>query len=475
MPPSILWIMADQLRRDCVGAYGSRGVRTPNLDSLAAEGITFDRFYATCPLCAPARSSLHTGRYVHSCGALVNGFSQLGDREAGSLNPDEVTVDEILASQGYHIGHVGVDHVRTDPPLRQKVPFTKFVSIPEYNAYCAERGLELPSKEPHQKAVPTRFGEEIREFQFSAPNPGRHPFAPEDYLDVYYARQAADFIADAPDDRPWALFCFLWLPHPPFVIPEPYFSMYGPHDVDPPPNLMAPQTGKPEVHLSHLPGQIGADPSREEWLETWAAYVGCVALLDDCIGMVLRALEEKGVAEDTLIVFHPDHGEMLGAHRYFQKMVCYEESIRLPLIVRPPRSADSAWRQGSRRGQLCSQIDIAPTLLDHAGLGIPERMQGRSLAPMIEASDAPGADAVFCEYNGNLVVDETLFQRAVTTERFKYIWNHGGFVELYDLEEDPYEMANRAGQPAYKPAEQELRAHLRQWMQGTDDIVSVDG
>ncbi len=473
MPPNILWLMADQLRRDCVGVYGSRGVHTPNLDALAAEGVTFDRFYATCPLSAPARSSLHTGRYVHSCGALVNGFSQWGDRAAGSLNVDEVTVDEILASAGYHIGHVGVDHVRTEPPLRHKVPFAKFVSIPEYNAYCARRGLEVPSKDDHQRPCPTRFGDEIREVRFSAPNPGEHPFAPQDYLDMYYAREAARFIAEAPHDQPWALFCFLWLPHPPFVIPEPYLSMYGPDDVDPPPNLMAPQTGKPELHLTHLPGQIGADPSREEWLETWAAYFGCVALLDDCIGMVLQALADKGAADDTLIVFHPDHGEMLGAHRYFQKMVCYEESIRLPLIIRPPRTADAPWQLGSRRRQLCSQIDIAPTLLGYSGIDIPDRMEGRSLTPIIDAPDAPGPDAVFCEYNGNLVLDETLFQRVVTTERFKYIWNHGHFVELYDLENDPYEMENRAGQPEYEAREQELRARLRQWMQETDDIVSM--
>ena len=110
MPPNILWLMADQLRRDCVAAYGSRGVRTPNLDALAAESITFDRFYATCPLCAPARSSLHTGRYVHSCGALVNGFGQSGDREAGSLNPDEVTHGVLNARLGIKVENPFAGH-----------------------------------------------------------------------------------------------------------------------------------------------------------------------------------------------------------------------------------------------------------------------------------------------------------------------------------------------------------------------------
>ena len=301
LPPNILWVMTDQLRRDCVGAYGSRGGRTPHLDSLAEDGVVFDRFYSTCPLCIPARSSLHTGRYPHSCGSLINGFGPVQDKSASVLNEGEVTVDEVLAEGGYHLGHVGVDHVRTEPPERRRGGFAEFISRKEHGAYLEERGLEQPSMWDHQKACPTRIADEVHEIRFSAPNPGRHPFEAEDYFDCYCAREGARFIREAPEDRPFALFLFLWMPHPPFVIPEPYYSMYSPGDVDPPPTLMAEQTGKPPMHLEHLPGQVGADPTREEWLESWAAYLGCVALADDCVGTALGALEETGRSDDTLM------------------------------------------------------------------------------------------------------------------------------------------------------------------------------
>ncbi|MFQ6099448.1 MAG: sulfatase-like hydrolase/transferase, partial [Armatimonadota bacterium] len=255
--PNVLWIMTDQHRRDCVGAYGADTVRTPHLDRLASAGLVFDRFYSTCPL--------HTGRYPHSCGALVNGFGKWGDEASATLGDDEITTDELLAEAGYHLGHVGVSHVKTKPPLRRRVSFARYVSNAEYDAYVSRKGLQPPDMSAHQQECPTRFGDELRPVRFSAPNPGRHPFEPEDYLDSFYAREAARFIADAPHDRPFALFCFLWLPHPPFVVPEPYFSMYSPEDVELPPNVMAPQEGKAPMHLTHLPGQIGAVPDEQGW------------------------------------------------------------------------------------------------------------------------------------------------------------------------------------------------------------------
>ncbi len=466
MPPNILWVMTDQHRYDCVGALGQHALHTPNLDALAASGVVFQRHYSTCPLCVPARSSLHTGRYAHSCGAVINGFGSPAGREASMLNADEVTVGELLAGGGYHVGHVGVNHVRTEPPLSQRGGFARFITKSDYGRYLEQRGLELPDMTPYQHPCPTAFGDETRIVRFSAPNPGVHPFDPEDYLELYFAREAVRFLEQAPANRPFALFCFFWLPHPPFVIPEPYASMYSPGEVKLPPNIMADQRGKPPVHLTHLPGQVGAGRSREEWEATWAAYFGAVTLVDEAIGRVLQALETRGDGRETLVVFHPDHGEMLGAHGYFQKMVCYEEAIHLPLIIRPPGRG-----QPGRRAQLTSHIDIAPTLLDYAGLPVPERMQGQSLRPAIEGEGTPSREAVFSEYNGNVWVD--LFQRAVVTERYKYIWNQGGFTELYDLQSDPYELRNLSGEAAHAEAEQHHDELLRKWMAETGDFIEL--
>jgi len=464
VPPNIVWIMTDQHRRDCVGAYSDRPVQTPNLDRLAERSVVFDRHYSTCPLCVPARSSLHTGRFSHSCGAVINGFSG-GDYEASLLNDDEVTVAELMADAGYHVGHIGVDHVRARRPVRDRGCLADYVSNADHRRHIEERGLSLPDLSAHQHPCPTRFGDAVRMVRFSAPNPGRHPFAPEDYLDVFFAERGARFIEEAPSDRPFFLMCFLWLPHPPFVIPEPYRSMYSPLDVELPTNIPGTQDGKPRMHLSHLPGQVGAGRAIDAWRETWAAYYGCVTLVDECIGRVLDAVAARGADDETAVIFHPDHGEMLGAHGYFQKMVCYEESIRLPLLVSAP-GADAG-----RRDCLTSHIDIMPTILELGGVSAPDRVQGRSLLPVARDSSTTHWDALFSEYNGNVVRDT--FQRCVVSGDHKYIRNHGDIDELYNLREDPHEMRNIAAEPSARSMRDELRSRLAQWMAETGDFIEL--
>jgi len=513
MPPNILWIMTDQHRRDCVGAYSDRPVRTPHLDALAARSAVFQRHYSTCPLCVPARASLHTGRYSHSCGAIVNGFGAAGDREASQLNPGERTIGELMAESGYRVGHVGVDHVRTVPPLSENPAFSSFITKADWLRHIRERGLELPDMSPHQHPCPTRIGDSIVTHRFSAPKPGRHPFELKDFEDVYFADRAAEFIRESPEDQPTFLMCFLWMPHPPFVIPEPYFSMYDPADIELPPNVPGTQEGKPGMHLEHLPGQVGAGKSPDDWREAWAAYYGCVTLVDHCIGKVLEAADERWGLDETAVIFHPDHGEMLGAHQYFQKMVCYEESIHLPMMVSAPGA------QPGPRDQLTSHVDIAPTILDLCGAPVPEAMQGHSLRPLLgkterkpagreepghgcahrpghgpraqgdahtprlEHGGAAGSletrsygdllhEAVFCEYNGNLVPD--LYQRCVVSVDHKYIWNRDDMDELYDLREDPWEMRNVASEPALGDTRNHLRDILGRWMRDTGDFLSLD-
>lgn len=466
MPPNVVWIMTDQHRRDCVGAYSDRPVATPHLDRLAGRSVVFDRHYSTCPLCVPARSSLHTGRYPHSCGAIINGFGAQGDVTASTLDPGEITIGELMAQGGYHVGHVGVDHVRSDPPMATKKAFAQFTNARQYRQYLSERDLELPDMRPHQHECPTRFGKEIRPHFFSAPNPGRHPFAPEDFQDVFFAREASRFIMQAPEEQPFFLMCFFWMPHPPFVIPEPYLSMYSPDAVKLPPNVPGTQEGKPRMHREHLPGQVGAGKSQQEWRAAWAAYYGCVTLVDECIGQVLDALHQRGAQDETVVVFHPDHGEMLGAHEYFQKMVCYEEAIHLPMMVSRPGVTPG------RRHCLTSHVDIAPTILQCAGLGLPDAMQGTSLCGVLDDPAHPHPGAVFSEYNGNVVPD--LYQRCIVSGRHKYIWNQGDTEELYDLQEDPYEEHNIVDAGGRQADRAQLRAALREWMAQTDDFLTLD-
>jgi len=458
---NIVLIMTDQHRRDCVGAYGSSIVRTPTLDRFADGAVVFDRYYTNTPLCAPARCSIATGRYAHAHGVLLNS-SLRPDRKFARLHKDEVLLTDLLARAGYDMGRVGIDHIHADPPLWQRDGFAKYASRPEYRQYLAANGLEAADLSAYKRAVTEVVMGRAAETGYSSPDAGCHPCPPEHFFDTWVAREAVGFLEQTKDDAPFALLCYFWLPHPPVVVPEPYFSMYDPADLEPPPHFMAPLEGKPAMHMRHLSGQLGAYPTREAWLKTTAVYYGMVTMADECIGMVLDALARKGVQDETLIVFVPDHGEMLGCHSLYQKMVCYEDSIHLPCIMRAPDMA------AGRRGQLTSHVDLLPTILDYAGIHSPGNLHGMSLRPVLQDAAAVTRDAVFSEYNGNK--DLNYFQRAVITERYKYIENEGDISELYDLEEDPHEMRNLAvGEPGN--IEQDLQRRLREWQHETGDIL----
>ena len=471
MAKNLLWLMTDQHRYDAVGALSDLPIQTPNLDRLVAQGVTFERHYGACPLCAPTRASLHTGRYPHSCGSLINGFSLqpqiINGKTAHELNADEVLIDDVLHEAGYRMAHIGVDHVQSIPRKPERFERDVYRTKSHYSRYLDENNLESYNKRNHQLPCCTKVASgEFEPQLYSAANPGPHPLPFEKQQDYYMARQAVDFLENTPEDEPFALFCFLWLPHPPLVIPEPYYSMYDPNEIPLPLNIGASNADKPAMHMQHTPGQLGIGRSEAQWRETWAAYFGAVTLVDRCLGMVLDALDERSDGDDALVVFHPDHGEQLGAHSYFQKMVCYEESIHLPLIIRTPEGD-----QGRRR-QLCSQVDIAPTMLDYLEIEVPERMQGRSLRSFIDDSQAEGPEVVFSEYNGNVCV--AWCQRAAIGERYKYKWSEDGTRELYDLQEDPGELTNLSGDPALADVEQHLREELRIWQEKTSDFIVVE-
>ena len=468
---NILWIMTDQQRLDGVGAFGGAQVHTPHLDSLAAEGVCFDRHYTTCPLCVPARGSLATGRYPHSCGSTVNAifWKEHGELEHATLGPRERTAGERLLEAGYRVGQIGVDHVITEPRDRQRKAFDLFYDFSDYGKWASQRNLPAYDAASHRVETEESAGGHTRVGPYSGPQPGRHPQRAEDFADFVWADRAVEFLEETEDgEEPWALFLYLWAPHPPLVWPEPYCSMYDPEAIALAPSVGVPGEGRSELHDRHAAGQLGSFiKNREDWKPTWAAYFGGCTLADDALGRVLDAARGREDYDRTAVVFHPDHGEALGMHRCYQKMTCYEECIHLPLIVRLPNAAPG------RRAVLTSHVDVAPTLLDCAGLAPPGNAQGVSLAPLV---DDPAArfdrDAVFCEYSGN--VGWNYFQRSVVAERWKYIDNPGVDRELYDLVEDPYEMHNRINDAPGSVLDQ-MQDRLETWQKDTGDFLVKGG
>jgi arylsulfatase A-like enzyme len=183
--------------------------------------------------------------------------------------------------------------------------------------------------------------------------------------------------------------------------------------------------------------------------------------VDDCVGRILEVLDERGLTEETAVLFTSDHGDHLGAHGLYQKMEMYEEAIRTPLIIRAPGA-----HKGTHEG-LVSQVDLLPTVLELAGLPVPEDLPGKSLCDALHGGAGPEREAVFSTYDGNFVVGDG--RRCVVGARFKYVWYADGDEELYDLERDPRELVNLAAQPEFAEEKARLRALGRHWAEATCD------
>ena len=456
--PNILFLMTDHQRADSIGMVQDGREVTPHLNRLADEGAFFSRTYNTCPLCVPTRTALFTGQYPIRNGVVYNDWQ---GRRAG----DHTILMEPLAEAGYRLAHVGVDHIRVNPGYRERVPWDLLVDNSDYGAHLESEGLsDTPSEGigAYKREIHERHGDEIETVNYSSTTVGRSPVSADKFKDIWWADRAAEFLRE-PHERPFALFTFLWAPHPPLIVPEPYASMFDPEKLDLPPNVDVPAVGQPAGRRRGIAAQLAEGLTMDEWRRVWAAHLGLVRLADDAIGRILRALEESGEAERTIVVFTVDHGDHLGQHRMYQKMEMYEPAIRMPLIVRQP---------GGRRGRFDRPVwhlDVMPTLLDLLGLPAPEICDGVSLRQTLESGKPPPERTLFSQYSGNPTVGD--IRRAAVTERWKYVYTPGDRAELYDLTNDPHETVNIAGAPAHADVQQGLHEQCRAWGEEGGDWV----
>lgn len=465
--PHIVLLMADHLRCDCLSCYGDLGVRMPHLNALAQESVVFDHAYCSTPLCVPTRTSLATGKWPHSNGVIVNGGSYEPERPFRTLGPQHRTYYEQLADGGYDITHVGVQHVHSVPELKNRVPRARFFLREAYDENLKRKGFVHPEPTAaDRRPVPEHMNGRPVAKMYPLPSFIRKTaFDAEDFLDEVWSRQMSAEIAAADPSRPNAWIFQCWAPHPPYFVPEPYFSMYDPAKIRIPESVGQWYPGQP-AHLLYGTGAYGSHMTADDWRPVWAAYFGLSTMVDDCIGRVITALKDKGVWDDALVIMTVDHGDCLGAHSFFQKFVMYEESAHVPLLIKPPRGATG------RRRQMVGHVDIAATLCDYAGVPPPPGNQGASLRSAVENPDAPWRDATFSEFHGDH--GRAYPSRAIFTERWKYIYHFFGVEELYDIVSDPLEKNSLADSPAHQPIKTDLRARLARWMRDTGDILDMD-
>jgi arylsulfatase A-like enzyme len=469
--------MADQLRFDCLSCYGNLPVRTPNLDALSRESIVFDHAYCATPLCMPTRTCIGTGKWPHTTRAIINSNARYPMEEPwGMLGSEHATFYEALAQAGYDIRHVGVQHIKSLPPLAQRVPQATLLSTEHHDAHMKQRGMsgnyhDFPTHAGREPTVPVLDfdnGRMIVKSNWQAPTyVTPFPYPAEHFKDFYFADQMERQIATADPTRPTLLVFQGWAPHPPLFSPEPYFSMYDPASIELPENVGQWYPGMPPTLLLGTGAMRGCQIAREDWRRVWAAYFGLVTLFDDCLGRVIGALKAKGIWDDALVIFTVDHGEANGSHRQYEKMTLYEESAHIPLMVRPPGGGGA----GSRRPQMVGHVDLAPTLCDYGGAAPLPGAWGQSLRPVVNDAAAPWRDATFAEFNGDQ--GRAFPSRGIITSRYKYIHHFFAGDELYDLHNDPQETRSLSADPQHAGIVADLKQRLMQWMRQTNDVLDL--
>ena len=474
--PNILWFCTDQQRYDTIHALGNPHINTPNLDRLVAEGVAFTHAFCQSPICTPSRASFLTGRYPANVRGCMNGNEEWG--EGAPL------VTALLAEDGYDCGLSGKFHLagasgREEPRPENDGyrvfhwshdPEDRYPSGHAYADWLAAQGYSL---------------RDLREDPASIP--------PELHQTTWCTDRAIDFLSEKRRKGPWLMSVNVFDPHSPFDPPQEYRDRYEASKMPDPP--FRPTDPK---NQEAIPGDF-QNPSRppQEFKaqDVIAAYYAMIELIDDNVGRLLAALDETGQREDTVIIFTSDHGEMLGDHGLLLKGCrFYEGLVRVPLIIswpgqfplrEEPASEVSPNDEGSNEEEedaleeseesapelespaaagfvsraLVELIDIAPTLLELAGLPVPLRMQGRSLLPILRGEQTPDnhRDFVRSEFYRALNPDvsgreqyEGSYATMYRDTRHKIVVYHGHeHGELYDLENDPDEFINLWDDPEH--------------------------
>lgn len=455
---SVLVLLCDQLQRHCLRPYGGP-VPVPTFERLAEEGVVFDRYYCATPLCAPTRPSMMNGRWPHAHGALCNSGEGYREIEAGS----ELLIDR-LHDAGYVTAYEGIWHIRRPEEDDRSGEYAHFnrggFPYDEHGEALEAMGLEAGDQ---RAQVQNLTDEGVESANISVPVPATWTRPLEQHPDMRRAQQIAQIILDTPPDEPITAWCSLGAPHPPLLVPEPYMSMFDPDDMQPPPGFGRDLSEEPRA-VREAPGALGtAGWEWERWAPAVAAYYGYVAFADHCHGVVMGALKESGRLDDTIVIASADHGEMLGAHGIYQKMVMYERAINVPMIMRVPGI------EPGRRGHLTSQTDLAPTVLDLLHMPPLDEAQGQSMAPILRDAGAGWRDHTFSEYNGWYGGGHRM--RAVIGERYKYVYYHEDDDQLFDLRQDPDELDNVIEDSAHLELVDEMRSELVGWMMDTDDDI----
>ena len=487
---NILLIIADQWRGECLSSLGHPLVKTPHLDALAADGVTFKRHYGQAAPCGPSRACLYTGTYLHNNRSVLNGtpldarFTNvaLEARKVGYkpalFGYTDVTADPRQYASGDYVltnyeavlpGMAPVVHMNSD-----RKPWF---------AYLKTKGYDIPSNPKDIfRPGPTRTGMEKKGTTFA-----RSVFKAEDSPAAFLVDEAIKYLS-VRQDKPWFVHMSFLAPHPPFVVPEPFNEMYDAEDMPLPVRreTLAEEAAQHPYLKYYLYNQRGfswtrraksrENPSISELdlRQIRATYYGMMSEVDAQIGRLINALKEAGSYDDTLVIFTSDHGEFMGDHWMFSKYTHFDQAFYIPLIVRDPTDGANK-KRGSIVEDFTESIDIMPTILDGIGIDIPGQCDGSSVLPFCRGEqpqdwrqeyhaefdlrspyeieeDVPlGLDVKHCSAT------------VIRGKRYKYVHFTTLPALFFDLEKDPHEFNNLINDPAYQELILEYAGKMLSW------------
>lgn len=461
--PNILWIGFDQIRADTLargittsGGAGKSGTgkasttdqarggknvcRTPHIDRLTDDAVEFSRAYTPCSLCSPARASMFTGRYAfnHGMGTNCDMYHSL----SVELQHPEMLLHTRMQEAGYRCGFAGKWHVGTEKGPGDygfegmNLPgYGRILEDPGFNTYLKKHNLSF-TPEPQYYLNPDR------QTLIGGKWGGPVESTPAHYLSDY-TMNMMDAYADA--DDPFCITCQFWGPHGPHMPSDEFYGLHDRTTLQPWESLHEDMRWKPRRIARELASFYRNHP--RDWTaarEIVGLYYDTVAMLDYEVGRLLTFLEERGLAENTIVVFSTDHGDMTGAHGgMMDKGLLYEEAHHIPLLI--------SWK-GTLTPHTCHDLvmnmDIMPTLMDLAGIPVPADLDALSLKDsLLQKPDRPTRSEVYLEYHGLRFLYS---QRAlVTDDNWKYIFTPGDFDEVYDLNTDPAELHNLLAAPEF--------------------------
>lgn len=437
--PNILFIMTDDHAAHAIGTYGSRINETPNIDHIAEGGVRLDNCFCTNSICAPSRASILTSKYSH-----LNGVNIIGDAFDGR----QMTFAKLLQQAGYqtaiigkwHLGHGGIH----DP-----------TGFDYWNV--------LPGQGLYHDPLMYEMGEERRY---------------EGYVTDLITDFCLDWLQKADRDRPFCLLCHHKAPHRPWQPDKKHAHLYEDIAIPEPPTFNDDYSNRAraaaaaqmrvdcdlyedDLKQAPPPGLSGQELKNWKYQRFIQDYLRCVASIDDNVGRLLDYLDETGLAEDTILIYTSDQGFFLGDHGWFDKRFMYEESLRMPFLVRYPREIGP----GTTNEHIVLNVDFAPTFLDYAGMEIPGEMQGRSFRSLLRGETPDDwRDSFYYRYFMHLG-HYVYAHYGVRTKRHKLIYYYEEEPdppewELFDLDKDPAELNSVYRNPACADVLEDLKQEL---------------